>query len=392
MKKKDKYVIRIDNAVIIYAFVVALPFSWAAVTIGSVYRALTLLLFCLFLVKSKFTIRFKIENHKVFLSWAFYLIYAISTMIWATNRQAAFNNSMSLVLLGMIVLVFFSVKLNQRESCNVDKCWILAGIICIVLYVFGDKTAVGEYGSRTSMMVMGTATDPNEFASVFIVPLSLILYELLNKKGKRRILGIVVMLMAIYCVLMSGSRGALAATILAVMITLVQSGRVNIKSILIAIIIGIVAMAIVIRYVVPMIPTDVLARMSVKALLQDGGSGRGDLWSDAIRKIWSGSGLRMIFGYGQYGLIVGTKGVSETMHNQFIQQLSNYGLIGLGLYLVLIYNSYKAIKKKCPRYMGAFLGMMLMSLTITMSVAYKLLWILLLMPIVMDKEKRDNVG
>ena len=33
---------------------------------------------------------------------------------------------------------------------------------------FGDKTAVGEYGSRTSMIIMGTATDPNEFASVLL--------------------------------------------------------------------------------------------------------------------------------------------------------------------------------------------------------------------------------
>ena len=39
--------------------------------------------------------------------------------------------------------------------------------------------------------------------------------------------------------------------------------------------------------------------------------------------------------------------------------------------------------------MGAFIGMMVMSLTITMSVAYKLLWILLLMPAVMSNKGKE---
>ena len=81
--------------------------------------------------------------------------------------------------------------------------------------------------------------------------------------------------------------------------------------------------------------------------------------------------------------------MSQTMHNQLIQQLSNYGIVGLVLYLILIYKSYKSIKLNCPRYMGAFIGMLVMSLTITMSVAYKLLWILLLMPAVMSNKGKE---
>ena len=188
---------------------------------------------------------------------------------------------------------------------------------------------------------------------------------------------------------MSGSRGALIAVAVAMIITLLQSGKVDAKSVLIVIVFAIIVLLLSIRYIIPLIPDDVLTRMSLKALLKDGGSGRGDLWTDAVRKIWNGSVLRMMFGYGQYGLTVGTKGVSQTMHNQLIQQLSNYGIVGLVLYLILIYKSYKSIKLNCPRYMGAFIGMMVMSLTITMSVAYKLLWILLLMPAVMSNKGKE---
>ena len=390
MNRDSRFIIRLNRALLIYAFVIALPFSWASFAVGSIYRAVTLLLFVLFIFGSKFTISYSKEKESLFFSWILYLGYSIVTMFWAVNREAAVTNSMSLILLGFIVTVFFSTELSQKEEDIVDKCWIIAGIVCIVLYVFGDKTAVGEYGSRTSMMIMGTATDPNEFASVFIVPLSLIMFNILNKKGSKSF-QLVIMLLALYCVLMSGSRGALFATFIALLVTLIQSGKVNVKTVIIIGIACLLVFAITLRYIIPMIPDDVLTRMSLKALLKDGGSGRGDLWTDAMRKIWSGSEIRMILGYGQYGLTVGTKGVSQTMHNQFIQQLSNYGIVGLLFYILLIYRSYKSIKVNCPRYIGAFCGMIFMSFTITMSVAYKLLWVLLLMPATMSNERVERI-
>ena len=388
MNRDSRLIIRLNKAFLIYAFVIALPFSWASFAIGSIYRAVTLLLFILFLFESRLIINYSSEKRFLLCAWLLYLGYAVITMLWAVNRDAAITNSLSLVLLGFIVIIFFSTDLQEEESYKTDLCWIVAGIICILLYIFGDKTAVGEYGSRTSMIIMGTATDPNEFASIFIVPLSLMTFNLLNKKGPR-ILQIIIMLLSLYCVLMSGSRGALIAVAVAMIITLLQSGKVDVKSVLIIIAFAIIVLLLLTRYIIPLIPDDVLTRMSLKALLKDGGSGRGDLWTDAVRKIWNGSILRMIFGYGQYGLTAGTKGVSQTMHNQLIQQLSNYGIVGLVLYLILIYKSYKSIKLNCPRYMGAFIGMMVMSLTITMSVAYKLIWILLLMPAVMSNKGKE---
>lgn len=388
MNRGSRFII--NKVFLIYAFVIALPFSWASFAIGSIYRIVTLLLFVIFLFESRCVISWSSEKKSLLLGWIFYVGYAVITMFWAVNRDAAITNSLSLILLGFIIVVFFSTELSHEESYRIDICWIIAGVLCIFLYIFGDKTAVGEYGSRTSMVIMGTATDPNEFASVFIVPLSLMTFNVLNKKGSR-ILQIIIMLLAFYCVLMSGSRGALIATVIAIIITLLQSGKVDIKSVLIVTVVAIVVLLLAIRYIIPLIPDDVLTRMSLKALLKDGGSGRGDLWTDAVRKIWNGSVLRMMFGYGQYGLTVGTKGVSQTMHNQFIQQISNYGFVGLSLYMFLIYKSYKSIKRNCPRYMGAFIGMIVMSLTITMSVAYKLLWILLLMPATMSNKCKEII-
>ena len=390
MDRKHRIIIPINGSLFIYAFIIALPFSWASFVIGSVYRTLTILLFIGFLFVSKFVIYCPLEKRGLFFCWVFYLGYSAASMLWAVNSQAAIINSMSLILMSFIVVVFFSNQLTRKEGDVIDKCWILVGVVCVIFYIFGDKATVGEYGSRTSMIILGTATDPNEFASAFIVPFAIILFDILNGKGKR-ILQYIMIIVMMYCVLMSGSRGAFFSILVVVLFSLIQSEKINKKSILFFFIAGVLMTAIIIQFIIPMIPDDVLVRMSLKSLLEDGGSGRTDLWSDGIKKIWSGSVFRMIFGYGQYGLTVGTSGTSQTMHNQFIQQLSNYGIVGLFLYIILIFRSYKTIKINCPRYIGAFWGMMFMSLTITMSIAYKLLWILLLVPAAMKEDTRDKI-
>ena len=188
----------------------ALPFSWASIAVGSIYRIVTLILFTLYLIDSKLLVHISINKQKFLISWALYIGYSIITMFWSINFSAAVTNSMSLVLLSFIVLVFFSTDLYDEDETNVDKCWIVSGIICIIIYIFGDRTSIGEYGSRTSMTILGTPTDPNEFASIFIVPISLALYKLLHKRGSS-LLQVLFIIGVLYCVFMTGSRGALLA-------------------------------------------------------------------------------------------------------------------------------------------------------------------------------------
>lgn len=366
---------------IVYIFILALPFSWAAFVVGSFYRVATIVLFLLYLVVSKFIIRVCEEDKILIFCWLAYIGYSILTTFWAVNQQAAISNSMGLLLLGMIVVVFFSTTI-RKENAKIDYCWIASGVLCAFLYIFGERTSVGEYGSRTSMVIMGTPTDPNEFASAFIVPAALLVYELINsERSSRRVMCCMILLVIAYCVLMSGSRGALISVVLAGILTYLFEGKMNAKTIMIAIAFILAILITADNLILPLIPQDVLNRLSLAELLQDGGSGRSDIWIDAIRKVWNGSIMRLFFGYGQYGLSVGTSGTTQTMHNQLLQQLTNYGIVGLVLYIALIANSYMMIRKRCPRYTGAFWGMMLMSMTITMSSAYKLLWIFLLMPV-----------
>ena len=377
------------NPIYIYLFVLALPFSWASIAIGSVYRVLTIALFLCFIFFSRLKIGVNLQNISLLRIWIVYIVYCSLTTIWAVNVNAAINNTMSYILLSFIVIIFFSTKLNDLSSQNkLDFCWIIAGVLCAILYIMGDKTAIGDYGSRTSMIIMGTATDPNEFASIFIVPMALSMYRILYlKKSIKKFMYIFLILVSAYCILLSGSRGALIAAIVSVIVTYFKNRSINIKTVLLTCIIILLIYFVLIELIFPLIPEDVLSRMTLQTLLEDGGSGRSEIWSEALYKVWHGSLFRMIFGYGQYGL---TADFTQTMHNQFLQHLTNYGLIGLFLYCLLLMKTFFVINRRCPRYIGAFLGIIVMSMTITMSIAYKLLWIILLIPVLFECKRSEG--
>lgn len=88
MNRDSRFVIRLNRALLIYTFVIALPFSWASFAIGSVYRAVTLCLFVIFLFESKFVIKYSNVNKSLFLGWLFYLGYTVATRFWSVNREA----------------------------------------------------------------------------------------------------------------------------------------------------------------------------------------------------------------------------------------------------------------------------------------------------------------
>lgn len=359
-------------------FIVFLPLSWAQFVVGSIYRMVAIITFGIYILVKRGKFKVIYANRKLFSIWTIYIFYSFLSVIWATNVSSALNNSFALLLLYFIVFIFLTINITIDQRNLIDKCWLLVGFFCFILYVFGDKAQIGEYGSRTSLTILGTATDPNEFSSIFIVPVSIAVYFIIiSKKVIEKIICLALIISALYVGLLSGSRGGLFSILLAIIITVIMYLRPSPKLFIGIILSFLIIGAIVIYVILPNIPEDLLVRFSLNTLLDDGGSGRDSLWIGAFQEIFSGSIFRLLFGYGQYGLFINDMG---TMHNQLLQNLTNYGVIGLLLYLTLLIYTYKVICSRWPYYRGAFWGMMLMSMTITMSTAYKPLWIFLLTP------------
>ena len=68
---------------------------------------------------------------------------------------------------------------------------------------------------------------------------------------------------------------------------------------------------------------------------------------------------------------------TTTMHNQFLQQIVCYGIIGFCLYIRLFFYVIRDFIKNKKELIGPFVGIIVMGMTITMGPSYKILWILL---------------
>lgn len=358
-------------------FILALPFSWANVGAMSIYRLVTMSIVTIWVLEKNFKLPIPNDDRKkYFFSW---IVYAGYTMFATLLDTSSINILFGMILLIMISMLFFSSKVDNKLHNYIDYMWLSASVFFIFLFLFGSRGQVGVWGARETLIILGTPTDANEFSSFFIVALPIALFHVINDKNLViKVICVMVLLSGIYVVLMGGSRAALLAVTFALFITAFTGQKPSIKIMVLILLICLIILVIIPKYILPVIPKDTLARLSIEALQKDNGSGRGDIWKAGLNTFMNGSSFNFIFGYGYTKLkVVSPVGLTSTMHNQYIQQLISYGFIGFVLYMRMIILAYKQLKNNYKRYVGAYIGIMFMSMTLTMSPSYKILWILL---------------
>ncbi len=360
-------------------FILALPFSWANMGSMSIYRLVTILIFAIWIFGKKFKLPIpNDERKKYFLSWIAYAGYTVfATILYPSSINILFG----MILLIMISVIFFASKVDDKLERYIDYMWLSAAIFFILLYIFGSRGQVGVWGARETLVILGTPTDANEFSSFFVVALPIALFHVMNDKSLvKKVICAVVLLSGIYVVLMGGSRAALVSVFIALIITVFTMKKTSIKSIIVVLIVSIVLVFLIPKYILPMIPQETLARLSIESLRNDNGSGRSEIWKVALHMFTDGNPINWIMGYGYGKLKVPFSiGETSTMHNQYLQQLVSYGMLGLLLYIRMIILAYKQVKQKYRRYSGAYIGLMIMAMTLTLGPSYKILWILLFM-------------
>lgn len=379
-------------------FVICLPLSWASFVIGSFYRFISIAIILVYVLSVRGKIYLNPDNSNFRRALVYFAIFTMLTIIWGTNMTEGLKNIFGMSLLLAIAYIFAAQKFSPVQQNAIDNCWIFAGAIAAILFLTGGSTSVGIYGSRRTLQILGTATDPNEFGGIFVVTIPVAIHLFFNSDRKvKKIALFLLSLVELYAVLLTGSRGALFGVIIAILFTLLKDGRISPKRLITIVIIALVAIPVVYIYILPLIPGDVAKRLTIQAILEDSGSGRSRIWRQGFATFIQGNPLRVVFGYGAGGLFISNQyGSTGTMHNQLLQVLVNYGIVGLVLYIILCYKTFVSIKRNNATYYGAFLGMMAFSLTLTMSVTYKPLWILLMMSCtrlntVHDEETIDGV-
>jgi len=371
------------------ALVLMMPFSWVNIAIGSVYRLVVIVIFGLYLINNRVKIQIAKESMPLFLAWTFYTAYALMTTLWAQGWNEGVNNAMGMLLLYITSLVFLSVVYDDQTKKIMEISWLIATIFLALLFLFGETIQLG-YGERRSLIILGTPTDANEFASFFIIGISVIINLFLKTKQKwLKVLLAVVAIAVIYVVLMAASRGALLSMIVAATVTLfVGMKNVSVGKVIGFVLVGIVAVIVVGISVLPLIPQDNLERIMINSILEDAGSGRSSIWSSAWNSFINGDVWRMLigYGYGRFDVVTEFGGADMMMHNQLLQQLISYGIVGLSLYIALVFRAWLEFRSRFREYYGVFIGIMVMSMTLTMGASYKILWTVLFMALMQNPD------
>ena len=103
-------------------------------------------------------------------------------------------------------------------------------------------------------------------------------------------------------------------------------------------IVGIIALGYL--YIISAIDSDTASRYTLEAISESDGTGRYELWADAINAFNCSSFFRKICGYGT-GAIRDVTYLfyfhrHNVMHNMFVENLIEIGVIGLLFYLIHI--------------------------------------------------------
>ena len=110
----------------------------------------------------------------------------------------------------------------------------------------------------------------------------------------------------------------------------------------------------------------------------DGGAGRAYIWSAIIDAYFENSILWQIFGSGYYGVINLMRGAVVGAHNDYLEALYNYGIVGFGsiiaMFVLLLKKSVSLISKK-SFYAPALCGMFGAYIVLTnISIVYFILY------------------
>lgn len=379
--------IRLKNWMMPLLFILFIPLSWAACAVGSVYRWIIILLFGFSMIKNKAKIRVEKMSQPILLAMSALVAFSVLSTIWSKSVADGIKNSLTFFVMLLVALVFVSGNYGEKTiSKTLDICWIIVGITSACLFIFGDRAHVGIYGSRTTLQILGTRTDPNEFAGLFAIPIAVNVYCLFHSTGKKKTINMLAMLIEIYAVILSGSRGAMVSCMISIFFSSIISVKMTFKNIFTVIVVASVLIFVFVWVLLPLVPGDVIERMSIQVLVADGGGGRKTIWTSALDQYLNGNIFRILFGYGANGLIAqGERGETGTMHNYYLQILTNYGLIGIALYLNLLWKSICKFWRCNRKYAAGLIAMAALSFTLTTSPNYKPLWILMMMAMIPEK-------
>lgn len=321
--------------------------------------------FVITIIFSKKELQFNI----VHLMLCLYTLSTLVTLFVTSDPYFAIDTVVGYFLNTALYMCLTVIKYNKKELLLLENTQVLLLVILVMMTLVSN----GISYDRTTLMIFGQTSDPNYFVGFFILPLSVTFKKIVH--SKYRIVYILLVLLSGYCILMSGSRGGLLSVIVTVIaFALIYPPKTQHK--LFVLLAGCCFMLFAWFVIVPILPENIVERLSIDSVVETGGSGRWYIWKSMLAEI-KNSTEHLILGHGFYAKhksFFGGKWGTSGSHNQIIQVLYEQGVTGLIVFLLLTAAIFLRCIKKRKTIAVAIIGMLALSMSLGFNQTDRTFW------------------
>jgi len=285
-----------------------------------------------------------IELNSIALVFFLFILCSIISMIWSISPIRTIIEEIQLISFQLVYML--SKKLSHE---NLDK------LIKILLLVTGGIALLGilEYLFVSGSRIHATFTNPNPFGIFMVMMFLVSLAMSLRSKSKGLMMQSILFLSA---VILSGSRASMGALAVALIIPFFGIKRSDLKSSIIRFLIIFIssfAFSQIALYASVYIRENVFVDKSLLDSITRSSSfvtsslkGRLEFWRVAFELFKNepilgyGNGTLFSAYYIEYGM---NEWYSRFTHNHYLQMAAEIGAVGVGLFLVFLWTSFKGV-------------------------------------------------
>lgn len=325
------------------------------------------------------------------------------SLFWTVDLTASFRRVFSYVSFFSMMAAASAYEYSDRDILFLKKSLIWSSRVTVVFVIL----FAGFMEGRLRMQGL-VNEDPNYLCMYFSFGIVSCMEILCRENPPReKIPAIMELTIYLYFVLSTGSRGgAMAAGVmLAVAFFLTERPKKGtFRNFMTK---GAVMLAVITTFMLlrDIVSKDMLERYRLTVVAASNGTGRFDIWKDAMRTFWNANLFRKVFGFGTGSAKTVSSLCSFTrisvMHNLFIENLLEVGLVGLALYTGYVFGFWNSARKSGSIFaLSVITGMIVMSLS-TSIYTFKPYWNIMLFILCLQKcrnrpkadtseEKRDG--
>ncbi len=337
--------------------------------IGSLLKIIALLPIFVWLFNSHSTNYCNITKRTLF-----FVIWCVLSVIWSIDFMESVSRSITQITFLIMIISSASYKYTEVEIDYLKKCLVWSSrITAIVTLLFAQHL----YGRIFLKGII--REDPNYLCAYFMFAIAYSFQRIIIcNELKNKIASGCELIIYIYIILATGSRGGLLAVISMCSIIILLKNREEEKKYLWKRLVIIIFLFGGYYFTIGYLDSSTISRFSLEAIKESNGTGRYDLWSDALNAFGNSNLLRKIFGYGTGSTIEITYLFPfrdhNVIHNIFIENLIEIGITGLIIYIYHVITFWiDSIRIKDVYIFSILVGMLVLSLS-TSIYAFKPYW------------------